>query len=184
MALCRDCQRPLTSDETALYRKLVKEGLLLALAMLVLAACSGLCQLNDAFVTYSKGVMETTEALRAGRLTMEEFYEQVTEVEEVYASTVLPRKDQIKETVGSCLYYLAFIGAPVFGALRGLSLYRKKAKNDIFGIRERCTNLNDYRKTLIAEGGGSAGLAAAGVALVLLARGAAVYLPFILALFQ
>ena len=167
-----------------LYRKMVKEGLLLALVMLALAACSGLCQLNDAFVAYAKGAIETAQDLRAGRLTPQESTERLYELAETYDSTVLPRKDQIKETIGSCLYYLAFLGAPLYGALRGLALYRKKAKNAILGIRARCTNLDEYRDALIAEGGGSAGLAVAGVVLVLLARGAAVYLPFILALFR
>ena len=167
-----------------LYRKMVREGLLLALAVLVLAACSGLCQLNDAFVAYAKGAMQAAQDMAAGRLTPQESGERFNELAEEYEATVLPEKDRIKSAVGDCLYYAAFLGAPVYGALRGLQLYRRRAKRGIYEIRGRCSSLDQYRDTLIAEGGSSVGLAAAGVLLLLLARGLTIYLPFIIALFS
>ena len=166
------------------FRKMKKEGLLLSLVLILLAAAVGILQINDAFVDYVKGTMEATLSVMNGEADIETYRDTLYTLAETYQTTVLTGADAVKERVGSLLQYVIMIGSPLFSGLFGIYFYRKHVRREIEKIRERCTDLPSYRATLQHEGGTSAGLAVIGVVLALAAFFCMDYLPALIALLR
>ena len=82
----------------------------------------------------------------------------------------------------SVLEYCVFFGTPLACAFLAVPLYRKKVKEHILEIRDECTNMEQYRNTLIAKGGTSAGGAVAGVLVLAAAAFCLFFLPIVICL--
>ena len=166
------------------YRKMKKEGLLISLVVILLAATMGLLQINDAFVTYVKGAADAAVSMAEGGFTPEAFRDTLAELTETYASTVLTGADAVKMQIASVLQYVLLVGCPLACSLLALRRYRKKVRASVFDIRGRCSDMQTYRSTLLREGGTSVGLAILGVVLLLFALFLMNYLPVLIALLR
>ena len=164
------------------YRKMKKEGWVVGMALILLCLFSGLLQINDAYVAYTKQSFQLIQDAATGNLTRQELLEQIESSAIDFANAPLSKTDRLKRAVSQTLYYAAQLGVPLYCGLFGLQLYRKKTKADILRIRQECTDMHGYREQLLAEGGTSAAGAVIGVLVVGVALVCYAYVPVLLAL--
>ena len=140
------------------YRKMFKEGILFLLALLLISGVQAFCNVTE----FSKEIYAEMGSVYAdlfsGEITQAEFEEYLYELQAEMSGTPLTREEQIKQTIYTvtdvCSITLHFVMAIVAD-----NLYRKKIKKDIMKIREECSDMPTYRRTLHERGGASAGAA-------------------------
>jgi hypothetical protein len=166
------------------WRKMKKEGAIIAIIMIFLAACMGISQLDSITVDYYKKTIDLMQQAMTGQLSIAELQEQAAANQEAYVNEELENGSRWRGLLTSGLEYCVMIGMPLLCSLLAVPLYRKKVKADIHEIRGKCGSMDEYTNTLRAEGGTSAGLAVLGVILMLAVAFCAIYLPmFIVMLF-
>ena len=162
------------------WRKMKKEGAVLAIIMIFLAACMGISQLDSITVDYYKKTIDLMQQATTGQLSIAELQEQMAANQEAYVNEELEHGSRARGLLTSALEYCVMVGMPILCSLLAVPLYRKKVKADIMEIRGRCGSMDEYTNTLRAEGGTSAGLAVLGVILMLAVVFCAIYLPIII----
>lgn len=164
------------------YRKMVKEGLV---ASLILLLCSILCcftTLTEPYITYSKETFDIINMFVAQEINMEEYTQLLNEAYLEYASTIPDQKDTIKSYIALISNYACSLGVPFGCALLSIKLYRKKIKADIFKIRTQCNDMFTYRNKLVSGGGTSPALAIIGAAIFIIAALIRTTLPMLLSI--
>ena len=164
------------------YRKMVKEGLI---ASLILLLCSVICcftTMTQPFITYSKETFETIDLFINQEIGIEEYTQRLEESVEDYTATILSNKDMAKSYVALITNYTCTLGIPFGCALLSIRLYRKKIKSDILKIRTQCNDMYTYRNALVSNGGTSPALAILGAAILIVATLIRTFLPTILSL--
>ncbi len=145
-----------------LYRKMYKEGLIYIVISLILGLTAGICALTQpAKDMYSEAAV-LYEQLYNEEISVSEFNEALTALEEKYKNVVPSEEDSLKVAGG----YI--VTAASFAMLIGMSLfanhlYLKKIKKDVLAIREECTDMPGYMRTLRERGGVSVGGAIIGI---------------------
>ncbi len=163
-----------------LSRKMRKEGWIVGLILILLALFSGLLQINDAYIEYTKKSLSLYTEVLEGDLSRTEFLDKISEYAEEFAQTRLPENARLRAAAGNVLYYLAVVGIPLYSGLFGLGVYRRKVKEEIHRIRSECGDMQSYQKMLIREGGTSAGGAVIGILIVLTAMACYAYVPLLI----
>lgn len=164
------------------YRKMVKEGLI---ASLVLLLCSVLCcftTLTAPYITYSEATFDAAAQYAAREISYQEYIALSEEAYADYAATVLSPADTVKNYVSLISNYICSFGIPFACALLSIKLYRKKIKEDILHIRTQCNDMYTYRNSLVAKGGTSPALAIIGALIVIAAALVRTTLPMFLAM--
>ena len=165
------------------YRKMVKEGLV---ASLILLLCSLLCcftTLTQPYIDYSKETFDIINMFVAQEINMEEYTQLLNEAYLEYASTVPSTEDTIKNYIALISNYTCSLGVPFGCALLAIKLYRKKIKADIFKIRTQCNDMYTYRNKLISSGGTSPAFAIIGAAILVVAALIRTTLPMLISIF-
>ena len=162
------------------WRKMKKEGAVLTIIMIFLAACMGISQLDSITVDYYKKTIDLMQQATTGQLSIAELQEQMAANQEAYVNEELEHGSRARGLLTSALEYCVMVGMPILCSLLAVPLYRKKVKADIMEIRGRCGSMDEYTNTLRAEGGTSAGLAVLGVILMLAVAFCAVFLPIVI----
>ncbi|MBQ2759631.1 MAG: DUF2628 domain-containing protein [Clostridia bacterium] len=164
------------------YRKMIKEGLI---SSLVLLLCSVLCcftMLTQPYIDYSKATFEAVIMYAEQEISYQEYIEYANEAYSVYLSTVMTPEDTVKNYVAVATDYIAALGIPLACALLSIKLYRKKVKEDIFNIRTQCNDMYTYRSSLVSNGGTSPALAIVGVMIIVIAALVRSTLPMFIAM--
>ena len=162
------------------WRKMKKEGAILAVITVFLAALLAVVQLDSNAVNYYKKTLALMEQAAAGEIGITEMQERTREYTEEYTAAAAENPDRARAALSAGLEYCLFAGLPLICSLLSVPLYRKKVKADILHIRTRCSSMDEYVNALRTEGGYSGALFFVGVLLMLLALGCALYLPFII----
>lgn len=145
-----------------LYRKMYKEGLLYAAALIVLAILSGICSLTDqSKLIYDEMSVMYVELIN-NEITLEEFQANVDKLNEKYSNTVPSENDRTKIALSYILSFMN-LGISLFMVFAADRLYLKKIKKDVMRAREMCSDMPTYRRTLHEMGGVSAGGAVIGI---------------------
>lgn len=165
------------------YRKMKKEGFIVSLALLVCSVLCAFCTINAPFVEFSKQTFEIMEEYAGGEITYDKALEQITQAETLYYSTALTTEETVKNYIAMFLNYACTIGIPIVCSVLALKLYRKKIKQDIFTIRQQCSDMQSYQRKLISKGGISIPLTALGVMILLLCTMIRTYLPVFIAVY-
>ncbi len=164
------------------WRKMKKEGLLISIVLLFLAALYGTVQVDGPLVTYYKDTFSLYISAIQNGYDMNELRDKIDELTAVYIEAEESVITPGRRAALAGLEYGVFIGVPLASALLAIPLYRKKVKNHILDIRADCTNMNEYRDALISKGGTSAGGAVAGAAVLLAAAFCLFFLPAVIVL--
>lgn len=138
------------------YRKMFKEGLLFLVGILVLTSVMTWCSVTEASVALYKEMGEVYGEVISGNISMSEMQEILTEKEQEYLSKPASSEDRAKEiiyTVAEVLDLALMLGMSFFADF----LYKRKTKADILKIREECSDMITYRRTLRERGGTSTG---------------------------
>ena len=165
-----------------MYRKMRKEGWIVGMVLILLCLFSGLMQINDAYVSFTKNTASIYTEMLRGNLSQSDVIEKIQQYTEDYANAQLPQSVRMRAAFGEALYYFAVLGVPLYCGLRGLQHYRNKIKHDIHQIRAECSDMQSYQRMLLAEGGTSAGGALIGVLIVMTALACYTYVPVLLSL--
>lgn len=161
------------------WRKMKKEGAILSVIAIFLAALLAVVQLNSSAVDYYKKSLALMEQAAKGEIGITEMQERTRQYTEEFAAAAAENPDRVREAISAGLEYCLFVGLPLVCSLISVPLYRKKVKADILQIRTRCSSMDEYVSALRAEGGYSGALFFVGVLLMVLALLSALYLPFI-----
>ena len=168
------------------WRKLKKEGAIVAIVLLFLSLLFGLLQINPAFVSYYKELYNTYIDMISKGTDYADFNE-FSEAIENKTDAALDSKDSFysdrRAVLLTCAEYLRILGLPLICALLAIPLYRKHVRRRILQIREQCSSMEEYHSALLREGGTSVGGAVLGAATLVLSLFCSIYLPIILAVF-
>lgn len=167
------------------WRKMKKEGALLSILLIFLAALFGISQLDSASISYYKNLIGLAKQTVGGEISITEMQEKMFDYAEKYEAAAVETMTPGRAVLLNVLEYVITLALPICCAMIALPLYRKKVKSSVYDVRGQCGNMDEYRRTLSAEGGTSAALALLGILLVLIALFCALYLPlFIVAVFM
>lgn len=164
------------------WRKMKKEGLLLSALLLVISIAGGFLQVNAPLERYYKDTFESFSQVIAGKITPEEFQQQIADYSNIYSYAELTPAENTKNTFALIFDYLAEPGMSILCATTAMYFYRKKVKTSVLDIRQRCTSMEEYRSVLQTEGGTSVGWAIVGAVLFLASAFCMTYLPMLIVL--
>lgn len=165
------------------YRKMFREGLLFALALLIFAFTSSVLLTSTKPVAeYYLGISEVAGQYAAGEINGNEFAEKSAALEDNLNSSDYSAADNFKRiasVVCECLLWmLRFIMA-----MKALDIYKKKMKRDILKIRGECSDFQSYKRRLYEKGGTSPSGAVLGVALGFLSQ-LIIVIPYAILIFK
>lgn len=161
------------------WRKMIKEGILFSLILIALSTAAGFLQINAPLISYYNNLMPVIDKMAAGEISFAQLKEKFAEQENILAYSELTPEESMKEKLAAVCIFLADPGVPIACAAASMYFYRKKIKTSVLDIRQRCTNMDEYRSALRAEGGTSVGWAVIGVLLFIIARLCTTYLPLL-----
>ena len=149
-----------------LYRKMFKEGLLFLLALLIITGLQTWCGINDRTIAFYKETGEVYAAVMSGEISPQEMDEQLLKLQEALMTGDPTKEDIMKQNILTALdiVYIALSLAMCFLADY---FYKKKCRKEILKIREECSDMMTYRRTLHERGGTFTGGAVLGCVLVL-----------------
>ncbi len=149
-----------------LYRKMFKEGLLFLLAILVITGLQTWCSVTDTTKALYKEMGEMYGDVLNGQITIEEMEQYLLEMQEELMTAEPTQEDTTKQNILTVLdlVYVAICLAMSFFADY---LYKKKCRKEILKIREECSDMMTYRRTLHERGGVFTGGAVLGCLLVI-----------------
>lgn len=147
------------------YRKMFKEGLLFLLCMLVISGLQSWCSLTDSSKAVYQEMGEMYGAVMSGEMTLDEMNAYIAELEESLYNTEPTKDDTMKQNI---MYVLDFasLGLSFTMAFFANYFYKKKCRKEILKIREECSDMMTYRRTLHERGGTFTGGAVLGCVLV------------------
>ena len=147
------------------YRKMFKEGLLFLLALLVISGLQTWCSLTDTTKAVYSQMGGMYSQLMNGEITMEEMDEYLAEFQEKLLSAEITTEDSLKQNLLTVADFMS-IGVQLAMCFFADYFYKKKCKKDILKIREECSDMLTYRRTLHERGGVFTGGAVLGTLLV------------------
>ncbi len=164
------------------WRKMKKEGAVISLLLVFLAAFYGVAQLDGPTVRYMQKAYETVMQVASGQLDMEAYRDTLEELRAVYYEEEEAEYSPARAIGVNVLFYCLICGLPAICAFIAMPLYRRKVKNHILEIRGECASMEEYFEALRTQGGTSPAGAVAGALVLAAAVFCAVYLPMILAI--
>lgn len=138
------------------YRKMFKEGLLYLLAILLITGVQTWCTITETTKAIYQASGEISARVINGELSLEEAEAMMADMEETLAAMGYTEEDRIKETVYNILDFV-YLGLAIAMSFFADYLYKKKCKAEILSIREECSDMITYRRTLHEKGGVSVG---------------------------
>ena len=138
------------------YRKMFKEGLLYLLAILLITGVQTWCTITETTKAIYQASGEISTRVINGELSLEEAEAMLADMEETLAAMGYTEEDRIKETVYNILDFV-YLGLAFAMSFFADYLYKKKCKAEILSIREECSDMITYRRTLHEKGGVSVG---------------------------
>ena len=148
------------------YRKMFKEGLLFLLALVVATGFQTWCSVTETTKAVYREMGEMYAAVMEGEMSFEEMESALTELQNELYYGEPTKEDSMKQnlmTVADLLY----IGVSFAMAFLADYLYKQKCKKEILKIREECSDMVTYRRTLHERGGTFTGGAVLGCVLVI-----------------
>ena len=164
------------------WRKMKTAGIIVSMALVFFSALYGVLQVNEPLKVYYQQTFEAYKEAIQGEISAEELKEKVNRYTADLMETEETGYTAGQRVMLSVMEYCVFFGMPLACALLAIPLYRKKVKEHILEIRGECTNMEQYRNTLIAKGGTSAGGAVAGVLVLAAAAFCLFFLPIVICL--
>lgn len=165
------------------WRKMVKEGVIFSFVLIFLACTYGVLQLTPAVVEFYKEMFTAASQAASGNVSIAEFQDDLYELEAEFSDKIAESYSTGRLMLLDLTYYMMIVAVPIISAMAAIPRYRKKVKEDILKIRGECTNMPDYKRTLISRGGTSIGGAILGVAVIVIAILCSTYLPLAIAMF-
>ncbi len=147
------------------YRKMFKEGLLFLLAILVITGLQTWCSVTESTKAVYKEMGQMYGDVMNGKISVEEMEQYLLELQERLIADGATDKDRMKQTLLTVLD-LVYVAVSLAMSFFADYLYKKKCKKDILAIREECTDMPTYRRTLHERGGVFTGGAVLGCLLV------------------
>lgn len=151
-----------------LWRKMVKEGLLISLVLIVLNLASGLLTVTPQYEKYVKGTVDVFESYVNESINDQEMMDELDALYTTYLEDTASSPQALQTNIAALLSSVATTGIGIFCSVFSMYFYRKKCKKSIMEIRNRCSNMQQYKNTLIHDGGTSAPFALIGVVAVLI----------------
>lgn len=148
-----------------LYRKMFKEGLLFLLAFLIITGLQAWCSVSEASKAVYSQMGEMYGAVMNGEMTITEMEQYLTELQDEIMATPPTEEENVKSVILTVLD-LASIALSFVMAFFADYFYKKKCRKEILKIREECSDMMTYRRTLHERGGTFAGGAVLGCVLV------------------
>ena len=148
------------------YRKMFKEGLIYLLALLVLSGIMSWCSLTEDTIALYKEMGTVYADVMQGKISLDEMDEILMQKQEDFMNQEITQEDRIKETVYT-VAEVADLALMLGMAFLADYFYKKKTTKNILAIREQCSDMMTYRRTLHEKGGTSASGAVIGVIAVL-----------------
>ena len=148
------------------YRKMIKEGLLYLLALLVLIGVQSWCSITESTKAVYSEMGNMYAAVMNGEISLDEMNERLLEMEEALYSAEPTREDTMKQNILTVVD-LVYMGLSFAMAFFADYLYKLKCRKEILKIREECSDMITYRRTLHERGGTFTGGAVLGCVLVL-----------------
>lgn len=149
------------------YRKLFKEGVVYLLISLILTGVYAWGSYNEPTKLMYEELGTCFPAIMSGEMSLEEYNEYITELEEKYSKYELSKTDKIKTAVANISYMLN-LGVMLAFALAADYFYQRKIKKEILQTRTECQDMFTYRQALRLKGSVSVGGAAIAAALSLI----------------
>lgn len=147
------------------YRKMFKEGLLFLLAMLVITGLQTWCTVTETTKAIYREAGEVYEEVMEGNISIEEAEAIIAGLEEEYYNVEPTKEDRMKMNIMNVLSF-ASLGLSFVMAFFADYLYKQKCRKEILKIREECSDMMTYRRTLHERGGVFTGGAVLGCVLV------------------
>ncbi len=147
------------------YRKMFKEGLLFLLAFLVITGLQTWCTVTETTKAIYRESGEVYAEVMEGKITIEEAEAIIAELQEEFYTLEPTEEDRFKQGIMTVLD-LASIALSFVMAFFADYFYKKKCRKEILKIREECSDMMTYRRTLHERGGTFAGGAVLGCVLV------------------
>lgn len=144
------------------YRKLFKEGILYVLALVLLSGIMTWGGTTDYAKALYAEMGSMYDEFATGEISAAEMEEILLEKEEELRKQGISQQDKIKETVFTVAEVASLMLTLAMSFLADY-LYKCKAKKDILAIREECSDMMTYRRTLHERGGTSTGGAVLGI---------------------
>lgn len=166
------------------WRKMKKEGLILSVLLLIFCIGAGLLQINAPLERFYKDTYGAFAEVLEGKISREELQQRMDDYANIYSYADLTHEEEVKYKISVVLNYLAEPGIPIACTMLSMYFYKKKVRKSVLEIRNRCTNMDEYRNALIADGGTSIGWAAVGAVLYIGAFFCANYLPMLIIMFK
>ena len=147
------------------YRKMFKEGLLFLLAMLLITGLQTWCTVTDSTVALYKEMGEMYGDVMNGKMTIEEMDEYLAGLEEELYNAQPTKEESMKTAIMNVLSIVS-LGLTFIMGFFADYFYKKKCRKEILKIREECSDMMTYRRTLHERGGTFTGGAVLGCVLV------------------
>ena len=161
-----------------LWRKMKKEGLILCVALLFLAAMYATLEINPTVVSYYKEMIGIASNAARGELSISEVQQELSELQGEYMDKIADSYSTGRLVALDVIQYFAIAGIPVISGAFAMHRYRKKVKEEIMEIRSQCSSMDEYARALESRGGTSSAGAVVGIIAVVLAVMCVMYLPF------
>ena len=143
-----------------------KEGLIYLLALLVLSGIMSWCSLTEDTIALYKEMGTVYADVMQGKISLDEMDEILMQKQEDFMNQEITQEDRIKETIYT-VAEVADLALMLGMAFLADYFYKKKTTKNILAIREQCSDMMTYRRTLHEKGGTSASGAVIGVIAVL-----------------
>lgn len=147
------------------YRKMFKEGLLFLLAILVITGLQTWCSITESSKAVYRQMGDMYSQLMNGEITTEEMDQYLTDLQNHLMTAGPSDEDTLKQNILTVLD-LVYVAVCLAMAFFADYFYKKKCKKDILSIREECSDMMTYRRTLHERGGTFTGGAVLGCLLV------------------
>lgn len=147
------------------YRKMFKEGLLFLLAILVITGLQTWCTVTDATKEVYSQMGEMYAAVINGEMSVAEMEQYLTELQNEIMAAAPTEEENIKSVIITVLD-VVYVGISFVMAFFADYFYKKKCRKEILKIREECSDMMTYRRTLHERGGTFTGGAVLGCVLV------------------
>jgi len=165
-----------------LWRKMKKEGAVISMILIFLAAMYGVVQLNPTVVAFYKEMLSVVSQVTSGSMSLSDMQNELLEIQEEYEEKIADSYSTGRLVLLDVIRYLALAGMPIVYSAFAMHFYRKKVKEEILRIRGECSDMEQYRYALNEKGGTSAAGAILGAAVVIVSALCSVYLPLIISI--
>lgn len=139
-----------------LYRKMLKEGIIYLLAILLLTGIQTYCSITESVKEFYTETGALLSEFTNGEISMEEFEERLKIIEEKQQTASSEGSGRVKYVISEIANATSLLINLAMAFLADY-LYKKKIQADIMKIRQECNDMQTYRMTLRKRGGVSVG---------------------------